>query len=167
MQAILFMAVFAAAWWVAGMVGGHQFIGLAAIGPLVSAVMILAARARLKGEAPADPADRKRRGRVVGWASALEGVAIFMAINLLKQNGLDAYIFPAVAIIVGLHFLPLAKLLAVKVYYLSAGLLVAVGAASLAVGAADRPFMVGVCSAIILWITCLTRLAKAPAPSAA
>ncbi len=167
MQAVVFMAGFAAAWWVAGMLGGHQFAGLAAIGPLVSAVMILAARTRLRNEPTIDPAERKRRGRVVGWAAGLEGLAILVAVNLLNRNGLGGYVFPAVALIVGLHFLPLAKLLPVKIYYLSAALLVAVAGAGLAVGGADRPFLVGVSAAIVLWVTCLARLAKTPAPSPA
>jgi hypothetical protein len=167
MQAVVFMAGFAAAWWVAGVVGGHQFIGLTAIGPLISAVMILVARTRLKGEAPLDAAERKHRSRTVGWAAGLEAVAIVVAVNLLNRNNLGAYLFPAIAVIVGLHFLPLAKLLPVKIYYLSAALLVAVGVAGLAVNAADRPFVVGVSSAIVLWVTCLGRLARTPAPSPA
>lgn len=167
MPAIVFMAGFAAAWWVAGIVASHQFLGLAALGPAISAVMILAARARLKG-APADaPADRKRRGRIIAWAASLEGVAIAIAVNVLNTQGLGHYAFPAVAVIVGLHFLPMAKLLPVKVYYLSGALLVAVGVGGLAVQASDRPFAVGALSAITLWLTCVVRLAKAPAPSAA
>jgi hypothetical protein len=167
MPAIVFMAGFAAVWWVAGLVAGHQFIGLAAIGPAISAVMILAARARLKGAPPIDAAERKRRGRIVGWAAGLEGLAIAIVGNVLILRGLGQYAFPAVAVIVGLHFLPLAKLLPVRVYYLSAALLVAVGVGGLAVNAADRPFMVGTLSAITLWLTCLLLLTRKPAQSAA
>jgi hypothetical protein len=119
MPAIVFMAGFAAVWWIAGVVVGQQFIGLAAIGPAISAVMILAARARLRGAPVEDAAERKRRGRIVAWAASLEGVAIAIASNVLVQTGLGTYAFPAVAVIVGLHFLPMAKLLPVKVYYLS------------------------------------------------
>jgi hypothetical protein len=167
MQAVVFMAFFAAAWWVAGVLGGHQFTGLAAIGPVVSVVMVLAARARLSDAPAADPAHKKRRNRIVGWAAGLEGLAIFVAANFLNRNGLGDYIFPVVAIIVGLHFLPMAKLLPMGIYYLSAALLVAVGVVGLFVPAMDRPFAVGVSAAIVLWITCLARLAKSPAPSPA
>lgn len=167
MQAVVFMGFFAAAWWVAGVLGGHQFTGLAAVGPAISAVMVLAARARFRNEPPVDPAEKKRRGRVVSWSAGIEGLAIFVTANFLMRNGLGVYIFPAVALIVGLHFLPMAKLLPMKVYYLSGALLVAVAAVGLAMSPADRPFVVGVSSAIVLWITCLARLAKAPAPSVA
>ncbi len=167
MQAVVFMGFFAAAWWVAGFMSGHPFTALAAVGPATSAAMILAARARFRNEPPVDAAEKKRRARTVGWAAGVEAVAIVITVNLLNRNGLGAYIFPAIALIVGLHFLPLAKLLPVKVYYLSAALLVAVAAAGLAVDAADRPLLVGVSSAIVLWLTCMVRAAKAPTPSAA
>ncbi len=161
MQAIIFMAGFAAAWWIAGLLGSHQFVGLTAIGTAVSLTLILAARARLRGAPAPSAGERKRRGRVIGWAAGLEGVAIFATIGLLNTFGLGAYAFPAVAVIVGLHFLPLAALLPLRAYYLSALSLVSVGIIGAFVQAADRPFVVGTLSAIALWVTCLERLANA------
>ncbi len=159
MQAIVFMAGFAAAWWVAGIALGHEPLGLAAIGPAISAVFILAA-ARGLPKAELDAGERKRRGRTVAWIGAVEGAAIAVAIRLLPGLGLADLVFPAVAMIVGLHFVPLARLLPMRIYYLSAVLLVLVAVAGLFAPPADRPFVVGAAAAITLWLTCLVRLVK-------
>lgn len=166
MAAITFMAGFAAAWWIAAFLGSQHFVGLAAVGPAVSAVMILAARVRLKGGPIASAVERKRRGQIIGWSAGLEGLAIFVAVGLLNRFGLSAYAFPAAAVVVGLHFLPLAALLPLRVYYLSALSLVSAGIIGLYVQVADRPFVVGTLSAIVLWATCLERLAKASSKKA-
>ncbi|MGR4865770.1 hypothetical protein [Caulobacter sp. LARHSG274] len=157
MSAIVFMAGFAAAWWVMG-VGLQAPVGLLAIGPMVSAAMILFARQRLKN-APAVSGDTaKRRGRIIGWAVAGEGVAIAVTSHLLVKAGLVAFVVPAVAIIVGLHFLPLAKLLSVKIYYVAGGLITLAGIAGLVVEAPHRALFTGLSAAVLLWLTCAYRL---------
>ena len=160
MAAIVFMAGFAAVWWVGGVLVGQAPIGLVAVGPVISAILIVVARARLKAEAKPSPAEGKRIGKIIGWASGLEGLALFLAANVLIKAGLSAYVATAFAVIVGLHFLPLAKLLPVPIYYATALLLVLAGAAGLAVDVAHRPLVISLAAAVVLWLTCAVRLAK-------
>jgi hypothetical protein len=157
MSAIVFMAGFAAVWWVMGL-GTHAPIGQLAVGPIVSAVMILFARLRLKA-LPSPPAAMAARGRrIIGWALGGEGLAIALVSNLMVGRGLIAFIVPAVAIIVGLHFLPLAKLFKVKIYYAVGVLITLAGIAGLLIDAPHRTLVTGLSAAVLLWLTCVYRL---------
>jgi hypothetical protein len=166
MSAIVIMAGFAAVWWIGGGVVGHAPLGLVAVGPAISVILIFVARARLKNAPQPGPDERKRAGRIIGWASGVEGLALALAGHLLITAGLSAYVASAIAVIVGLHFLPLAKLLPVPIYYLTALLLVLAGLAGLAIDVAHRPLAISMTAAVVLWLTCWVRMAK-PAPSAA
>lgn len=167
MSAIVFMAGFAAAWWVMGL-GLHAPIGQLAVGPIVSIAMILVARWRLKNTPPASDAMVARRRRIIGWALGGEGLAIAVVSHLMVKAGLIAFIVPAVAIIVGLHFLPLAKLFKVKIYYVAGVLITLAGIAGLAVDAPHRALVTGLSAAALLWLTCAYRLAfESGSPTAA
>jgi hypothetical protein len=164
--AIVVMSAFAAIWWI---VGAAQFsrrsLLMYAVGVVVSGLMVVLAWRR--GGQPAALAEQKRRGRIVGIASAVEGVAIFAAVNVLVNLGRRDLIAPTVAIIVGLHFLPLARWLRAPIYYLTAALLVAVGMAGATVQ--DVPArIVTVCigAAAVLWLSCGAVLLRAePQPN--
>jgi hypothetical protein len=47
--------------------------------------------------------------RKAGIASGVEGLAILLAVNVLAHFGRSDYAAPVIAIIVGLHFMPLAQ----------------------------------------------------------
>jgi hypothetical protein len=46
-----------------------------------------------------------------------EGVAIFIAVNVPANIGQSAFLLPIIGVIVGLHFLPLARLFRYSFYY--------------------------------------------------
>jgi hypothetical protein len=112
------------------------------------------------------PEDDARRGRVAGYASAAEGVAILIAVTVCNQTGRADLLVPAIAVIVGLHFIPFALFIPDASYYVPAALLVAAAViGAVAVPAGDtRTLVVSVASALILWGTAsaaLIRNAKA------
>lgn len=113
---------------------------------------------------------RNVRKTVALWSS-IEVVALVVTANLLQILGRGDLAFPLAAIIVGLHFLPLARGIPVRLYYATgAGLLLA-GGAGLLVGAHERPMVVGFGAALTLWATALVVAQRArraqAAPSAA
>jgi ABC-type transport system involved in cytochrome c biogenesis permease subunit len=59
----------------------------------------------------------KKTGKKFGIIFGIEGVAIFIAVNILTNLHLESFVIPAIALIVGLHFYPLAAIFKRKVDY--------------------------------------------------
>lgn len=57
----------------------------------------------------ADLAEEKRRGKWFGIIVGAEGLGIFIGINVVINLGYPDLVIPMMALIVGLHFYPLAK----------------------------------------------------------
>ena len=147
------LAVFATIWWFIGVYRSHASTPLAyAVGILISLAIVVGASRGPRETLPQE--ERERRGRLTGMASAVEGIVIFVAINVLINLGKAEYIVPVIAIIVGLHFLPLAHGIPVRMYYGTAAALIALGAVGcLPMSSERRTMIVGLGSAAILWIT--------------
>ena len=159
----LILSFFALLWWVVGLrAAGHGPGMVYAVPIAVTAVLGLVARhvARRRGDASdPNPAEEARRGRLVGWASAAEGIAIFVASNSLVNTGHADAIAPAIALIVGGHFVPLAWGLPAPAYYITAIILAALGLAGLAVtDLSSRLTLVCAGAAGVLWLTALVAL---------
>lgn len=161
MAGVVLMCIFAGAWWWAGVALSGQPTALGLVGPVISLVVIGVVRLFMRSGVAPDAAERKRAGRVLGWAVAFEAIAIVVAINVLRALHQEDLTLPAIAVIVGLHFLPLASGLRLRRYYISAAALVLLGGGSVFVDAAVRPLVVGAGSAAVLWLTCLSRLRPA------
>lgn len=101
-------------------------------------------------------------GKVVGLWSTIEVVALLIAANLLEHYHRPDLMLPIGATIVGLHFFPLARGIPVKIYHATAVGLVLVGLAGLIVPSADRPIVVGMGAALVLWATALIIILRAP-----
>jgi hypothetical protein len=157
------MGVFAAIWWLVGVrASGHGSSLTYCIPLLVTGLIVfMALRGRHRFE-QASPEEDARRGRLVGIASGGEGLAIFLAMNVLGNLGLIDYGAPVIAIIVGLHFVPLAKWLPARLYYGTSALLIALGICGFAIQAPDRRLLiVSVSAACVLWLTCVIVLVRA------
>lgn len=168
---VIFMAFFGTLWSLIG-VGGLQGWGA----PWLLIVALLIGVALLGGgvtlwrgaERLADVAipEADTTGRWFGIVFATEGIAIGIASYLCNVTNRFDLFFPIMAIIVGLHFLPLARLFGVTFYYAVGTLLCLLGiiallAVPVTVPLADRAMLgrsllVGFGSAVILWGTGLT-----------
>jgi hypothetical protein len=97
-------------------------------------------------------------GKRYAWIFGGEGIAIFTAVNVLANIGKSAFLFPTVGVIVGLHFLPLARLFRYPFYYWIGAIQVAL---CLATAIAMRSHLsalsvtVGLEMALTVWITAL------------
>ncbi|MFJ8749527.1 hypothetical protein ACIREO_09345 [Streptomyces sp. NPDC102441] len=158
-RGVAVLSVFALVWAFAGA------SGLAASGaalaveiiavPVTAVAFFLAYR---KGAAPSPrmvdlPANWARS---VGIVNVVELAAIFAVIAASNASGHPAFIPPAIALVVGLHFLPLARLYDQWQYKGTAVLLSAVavlGFALIAAGLSDGSVRaaVGLASAVTLW----------------
>jgi hypothetical protein len=158
------MGVFAAIWWLVGVrASGYATPPLTyGIPLLVTGLIIVAAlRGRHRFE-QVSPEEHARRGRLVGIASGVEGLAILLAVNVLAKLGVSDYAAPVIAIIVGLHFVPLANWLPAHLYYGTGALLIVLGICGFAVRSPDRRLLiVSVGAACVLWLTCVLVLGRA------
>ncbi|MEB2492382.1 hypothetical protein SOP93_14535 [Peribacillus frigoritolerans] len=123
---VIFMAVFGTLWAGTGVMGlqgwGFPYVELAAI--FVGIIMVIVgislihASQKMSNQVSDDGARRlKRIGFLFNMVFIAEGLLIGIAIaicNLINQTDL---IPGVIAIIVGIHFLPLASLFQIKVYY--------------------------------------------------
>ncbi len=154
------MSAFAAVWWVVGVgLSGHGSVLMYGVSLLATAEIILTA-SRTVEAMPPSPEEHARRGRIVGLASGGEGLAIFLAINVLANTRNGGLAAPVVAIIVGLHFLPLAHWLPAPLYYLTAAALIGLGMVGFVIADVNQRILtVSTGAASILWATCVVVLA--------
>jgi hypothetical protein len=158
----IIMSVFAAIWWMAG-VRASGYPALLAYGvPLVVTGLIVIISLRLRDSSEQSSAEESaRRGRLIGIASGVEGLAILLAVNVLAYFGRSDYAAPVIAIIVGLHFVPLAQQLPAPLYWATAALLIALGVCGFIIRRTDqRLLIVCVGAACVLWLTCVAVLGR-------
>jgi hypothetical protein len=163
---VLMMTLFGTAWLAWGLHNTHAdspwlipALVLPAIALLVPCFgMFQAGRRAAKQAAPLTTEQERvqsRMGIMFGIIFGAEGLLIFLAVNVLVNLHLDPYIINAVAAIVGLHFLPLARLYRVPLYYWVGGVMVADALLSLALPSPTREIAVGFSMGAILWLTCV------------
>ncbi|MFF4243795.1 hypothetical protein ACFYY2_04900 [Streptomyces sp. NPDC001822] len=153
------LSVFALVWAFAGASGLTSpalalTIETAAV-PLAVAAVLLAYR---KGAAPSPRVVSLPRNwaRSVGVVNVVELAAVFAAVAVSNASGHPGFVPPAVALVVGLHFFPLARLYDQWQYRVTAGVLSAVAVVGLALAAAGLPdggvqAVVGLAAAATLW----------------
>ena len=143
------LAIFAAIWGAAGVTVGHGPVWLAIVPVAISVALLLWASRQPVGAG--SPVEGDHVGRVVGIASAVEGVAIFLVANVLINLHMPTLLLPAIAIIVGLHFIPLARWIPVPLYYRTGAGLIAVGLAASFLPPDNRAIATGIAAALVLW----------------
>ena len=75
----------------------------------------------LPDEVSANPEEEKKRKRLFLIITSAEGLGIFLAVNIATNLGHPELRIPALALVVGLHFFPLAKVFKRNMdYYLGA-----------------------------------------------
>ncbi len=129
---VLFMAFFGTLWASIG-VGGLQGWGgswlslivlLVGIALLLGSISLFFASRRLPNqEADVDASQGRRTGLWFIITFALEGILIGVASGICNALHRFDLFFPVMALIVGVHFFPLAALFHVKLYYLVGTLL--------------------------------------------
>ena len=157
----IIMSFFAAIWFALGVLSAGMGWGVALLGVPLSALTILAAKQAQRGAVPRSAAEEKRTRTVIGWASAFEGVMIPVACIACAALGRPDLTLAAIAVVVGLHFLPMAYLLDKPGYYLTAFAMMGIGIGIVAALRAGplRSALIGPCAAVILWATCWARAA--------
>ncbi|KUO18761.1 hypothetical protein [Streptomyces dysideae] len=151
-----FLALFGLGWW---LLGTSAFDGLTrqvllGAGCAVTVGLMLTARRLLPASAGGPfPADRRRRFNQI---NGLQWLLIIAIAAICSRAGVPVLVPPLIAVVVGLHFLPLAAVFEQPRLRVPAALLIAAGAAGLTVwltGGEDSTvrLVVGLASALSLW----------------
>ena len=106
---------------------GLPFIGFAAVA--IAATLVI----RLPGAGFVRP---EGSGRVMMWSSMGEGVGLFVVANALANFGHQEMLLPAMALVVGLHFIPIAYWAPFRQLYVLAAVIILGGITGLLV---DQP----------------------------
>jgi len=171
------MAFFGVAWWGWG-VGGIEgvffgetavFFSMLALATIIlvsGGILLIRAASRLpRDTSPAGKArgaaEGKRYGRIFGVVFGLEIVIIALGSVLLSVFHHPEFLLPFVALVVGVHFFPLAPLFNVRMYYVTGVLLVLVGVTVMLTVPVTTMIgnlhawdaLVGSICAVILWLT--------------
>jgi hypothetical protein len=97
---------------------------------------------------------RKRTGKVFGIVFSIEFMLIGLAAGILFSNGLNDLFASVVAIIVGVHFFPLARLFKAGIYNITGAACILVGIVSfLSKTEPARQDFIGFSMGIIPWFT--------------
>ena len=159
------MTLFGAAWFSWGLAATHishvwltTLLACSGLALLVAAISLFRlGRRTARQDGPPNPDQKRalrRMGRWYGIIFAAEFVAIWIAVNFLYHFHGDPYIAPVIALIVGIHFVPLARLFRFPGYYLVAAAIIAVSLLSFDIPCPLRETVVGLGLGAILWFTC-------------
>ncbi|XKK58626.1 hypothetical protein HFP71_20585 [Streptomyces sp. ARC32] len=151
-----FLALFGLGWWLLATSAFDSTARLVEVvaGCAVTVGLMLAARRLLPASAGGPfPADRRRRFHQI---NGLQWLLIVVIAVVCARAGSPVLIPALVAIVVGLHFLPLAAVFEQPRLRVPAALLAVAGASGLAVWLTDGPdetvrLVVGAVSALSLW----------------
>lgn len=152
----LVMTGFGTLWWLAGAMVLPQDVnlGAAVAGVAIGVTLIAVVWRRLSAEG--EQARFERNARAFTVVNIGQGVGIALVIVVANVLDAAAWIPALIAIVVGVHFLPLARLFAAPEYRWVAALLIATGLAGglmAGAGSADDTVLrvVGLACAVVLW----------------
>ncbi len=121
---------------------------------IASAAIALAAVVTLRRPGPAILRSRQA-GRVIMYSTIGEGIGLLLATNLVINLGHPELLLPVVALVVGLHFLPMAHGMPFRPFYVLGTILVALAAIGFVLSRTSGGVASGFGSAVVLWAAAL------------
>jgi hypothetical protein len=134
-----------------GIILGLPFLGFVAI----ALAATLALRMPGEGIVPSKQAEK-----VIMWSSMAEGVGLFVAAQTTISLRHREMLLPAMALVVGLHFLPMARAIPFRPFYVLGIALLAASAAGFALGGTGGAKLAGFAGTIALWAAAILAVAR-------
>lgn len=158
----IIMGGFGAVWLALGMVsaGVPVRIAIAAVIPgfvLITWVGATVRRRLPKLSGPESP-EKKQMMRAFAVVNVVQWVAIFGTSKLLENWRLDGWIVSAIVLIVGAHFLPLARIFGSRQHVVTGAALMFCAAAAVVLPASLRDAVECVGAGVILWASAAVAL---------
>jgi len=102
----------------------------------------------------------ERTRKALMWSSIGEGIGIFLASNVVNNLHRPDLLLPAIALVVGLHFLPIARAAAFRPFYLLGAFLVLSSVIGFLVAAPVGGDIAGIAAALSLWIASTAAISR-------
>lgn len=148
---------FGAAWVAMGMAsaGVPVRVGLAVVLPVFVLIAFLGStvRRRLPKYAGPESAKKKQMMRAFYMVNIAEWVAIFGVVNLLRNLHLDALVIPSIVMIVGAHFIPLARIFHAPQHLKTGIAMMVCAAVAVALPVSVRDTAECLSAGLILWVS--------------
>ena len=153
---------FGAAWLAIGMTGagvpGSVALAVVVPGFVFIAGLGLAARRGLSRQAGQETPGKREMMRAFIVVNVVQWVAIFGTVNLLRNFHLDGWIIPAIVLIVGAHFLPLAQIFQAPQHRMTGIALMLCAAVAVLLPGSVRDVVECVAAGMILWVSAAAAL---------
>lgn len=119
--------------------------------PCLAFALLTAAAVRVLRSGAAVVTPDARAERVITWATVGEGIAIPVLVTVLDNTGHHAWRLSGIALIVGLHFLPMAYAIPFAPFYALGAALVAAAAVGTMLPAPLGGIVAGLSASAALW----------------
>ena len=150
---VFIFCFFAPVWLALAKLNGAPLPWIAlALGVCVSMVLIWLNQGKKREPSGLTAEDTKRIGRVFMWSIMGESVGIFAIVNVLTNFGLSDRLMAGIALVVGLHFIPIGLKVPMKIALLIAGVMLAISVVGFVIASApNASLFVGCAGAVTLW----------------
>jgi hypothetical protein len=158
------MGFFGGVFFAAAAIKAEGWHSLLLLIPVFVFVAVAAVAARLIGRAAPGAYDTgAKAGKIIARASIAEGAGITLVALTLANIGRNDLVLPGIAVIVGLHFLPMAYAIPFRAFYIIAALLLAAAAVGFVLRQPEGSIVTGLAGALILWAASVLALRRPPA----
>ena len=148
---------FGAAWVAMGMAsaGVPMQVGLALVLPVFMLITFLgsAVRRRLPKFAGPESPKKKQMMRAFYMVNIAEWVAIFGVVNLLRNLHQDVWVIPSIVMIVGAHFIPLARIFQAPQHLKTGIAMIVCAALAIVLPVSVRDTVECLSAGLVLWVS--------------
>jgi hypothetical protein len=102
----------------------------------------------------------ERAERVIMWSSIGEGVGLFLAGNIVMNLHRPDLLLQAMALVIGLHFLPIARATLLRAFYLLGAVLILAAIAGFLIAGPTGGTLAGLIGALGLWIAAIAAVRR-------
>ena len=102
----------------------------------------------------------ERTKKALMWSSTGEGIGIFLAVNIVNNLHRPDLLLPAIAFVVGLHFLPIAYAASFRPFYLLGAFLLLCAVIGCLVAPPVGADIAGIAAALSLWCASTTAISR-------
>ncbi len=159
-----FFAVFGGVWVALGLYAAEQLSVVSVLMVVAGTLALLAGAAYLSRQSERFPrvANNPKQGRIFGWVNFIQWAAIAILVTSLGKMHLEHYVTNGIALIVGLHMLPLARLFRYAPHYFTGVVMVAWAVATVwIVPAESLQSVTAIGTGLLLWLSAAATLGLA------